>query len=131
MKILKQIYQWFLNLFRTKDDITKREVKKMEEIVQKMEGSRTNKQKRDWWLMLKGYKVRHNSQQKQELIERRVKSSFRENPLSSYASQVKRFMILKFDKKIEIYRAKKNRQGIPYYEIRKTVTEQLSKITAK
>ena len=131
MKRLKQIYQWFLNLFRTKDEITKREVKKMQEIVQKMEDSRTNKQKRDWWLKSKGYTVRNDSQQKVEMIQRRLKNSLRKNPLSSYASQVKRFMSLKFNKKIEIYRAKRNRQGVPYYEIRKNVKEQLSTITAK
>lgn len=131
MKLLNQIYQWFLNLFRTKDEITNREINKMQDIVQKMEASRTNKQKRDWWLFKKGYTVRHDSKQKQELIERRVSKSLRKEPLSSYASQVKRFMILKFKNKIEIYRGKRNRQGIPYFEIRKSVKQQVSTITAK
>jgi len=70
---------------------------------------------RNIWLASKGYTVPI----KREYNPKRPK------PLSGFVMALKRFRKLKFQNKIEIYPAKRDKFAIPYYEIRKTAGEQI------
>lgn len=83
------------------------------------------KDERDKWLKSKGYSVRYNSVEKEELKIIREKHSSWRKPISSYVSMVRRFMKLKHEKKIKIYYMVHDKFGIPYYEMRKTVAQQI------
>ncbi len=85
----------------------------------------TKKEVRDEWLKSKGYSVRFTKKEKDQLKITREKKKLREKPLSDFQSKVRTFMKLKYEDKIEIYSALKNKYGIPYYEIRKTLGEQI------
>ena len=102
MKTIKKIIRWFLDLFISKDKIAERRLNEMKDLVDKMESSRTNKQKRDWFLKSKGYSNVFSKEQKDKQKLNKVLKSKRIK-LSSYQSQVKRFSELKRKNKIEIY----------------------------
>lgn len=107
--------------FNLDDTTTPEELKKAVERF-KRKNLMTNAQRIFEWLSSKGYthrpaymKIPISPQPHQ-----RPKSK-----LSSYEKAVMLFSKLKREKRIEIYPAKKNKFGIPYYEIRKTVAQQI------
>lgn len=75
----------------------------------------TKKEVRDEWLKSKGYTVAPKIKPKEK----------RPKQLTGFQMAIRRFIKLKSEKKIEIYPAKRNKYGIPYYEIRKTVAQQI------
>jgi len=74
-----------------------------------------NTEQRNLWLKSKGYTVKENSTKKKN----------RPKPLTAYQMAVNRFIKLKREGKIEIYYALHDKFGIPYYEIKKTLGQQI------
>ena len=97
------------------DDTTNpEEVKKAIERFKK-KNFMTNKAVRDEFLKSKGYTV----------LVKLAKRPKRPKQLTGFQMAMYRFRKLKLEDKIEIYPALRNKFSIPYYEIRKTVSEQI------
>ena len=107
------------------DSTTAEELNKAVAKFKQTQLDRSHKEKRDRWLASKGYSVRFTKKEKDQLKITREKKKLRQEPLSDFKFQVLRFVKLKYEDKIEIYSALKNKYGIPYYKIKKTVGEQI------